>query len=145
MTKKGRQEWFRYRRLEGKSYRRPRGNQSKARRHLKGKRALPKAGFGTPKATRHLHPCGLREMIVRNVDELTGSKNVAVRIAGKVGRRKRLKIVEKAKSLSLKILNLPKVRKAKTKEKKPEAKPKPTPKEKHKPEHKPKPKEKKVK
>ena len=63
MTKKPtfkRQEHWRYKKL-GDSYRRPRGKLSKRRRYQARKPAMARVGYGSPKATRGLHPSGYKD------------------------------------------------------------------------------------
>jgi large subunit ribosomal protein L32e len=136
------------------SWRKPRGQHNKQREQKKAKGALPKPGFGSPVAIRGMHPSGYYEVLVYTLDDLESlnPKTHAVRIAAKVGSRKRGTIQEKALSAGLKVLNAKELPSAKyvqpepakkAKEEKP--KPKPAPKKKEKPakkakEKKPKPK-----
>ena len=92
-----------------KVWRRPRGRQSKMRRSEKGKAAMPKIGWRTPRSLRGLHPSGLAEVIVHNAAELAkvDAKKEAAKIAGSVGRKKRAGIIGKAKELKIKVLNAP--------------------------------------
>lgn len=101
-----RYEGWRYKRL-GDKWRRPRGKDSKTRISKKGKPALVKIGYGSPRSNRHLHPSGYREALIHNVDELKDldSGKVAVRIAGSVGRKKRKAIKKVAKEMGFKVLN----------------------------------------
>ena len=97
-------------RLRNKSWRRPRGLDNKLRIRYGGKksgRIVVNAGFGSPKAVRGLHPSGYEEVLVHNPNELDNinPERQAVRIASKVGMKKRLAIEDKAKELGLKILN----------------------------------------
>ncbi|CCQ34053.1 50S ribosomal protein L32e [Halorhabdus tiamatea SARL4B] len=89
------------------SWRRPRGGLSKQRRGVKGKGDTVEAGFRTPKAIRGLHPSGFEEVRVHNVDDLEGvdGDSQAVRIASKVGARKRERIEERAESEGVRVLN----------------------------------------
>ena len=92
-------------RIARTGWRKPRGIDNKLRIHKKGYGALPRIGFRTPRALRGLHPSGLKEVLVSSVKELNGLKNVAVRITGGVGRKKRGQIVSEAKKMQLRILN----------------------------------------
>ena len=106
-----RQESWRYKRVKSR-WRAPRGIDSKMRYKLKAYPKQPATGYGSPRKVRGLHPSGLEEVAVHNVDELTkidAVKQVA-RIAHTVSARKRLLIVEKAKELGIKILNLKEVK-----------------------------------
>jgi large subunit ribosomal protein L32e len=89
------------------SWRRPKGTLSKQRRGVKGKGDTVKAGFRTPKAVRGRHPSGFEEVRVHNVDDLEGvdGDREAVRIASKVGARKRERIEEVAEDEGIRVLN----------------------------------------
>ncbi|WP_424017973.1 50S ribosomal protein L32e [Halorientalis pallida] len=89
------------------SWRRPRGQLSKQRRGIKGKGDTVEAGFRTPKAVRGKHPSGFEEVRVHNVDDLEGvdGDREAVRIASKVGARKRERIEEEAEDRGVRVLN----------------------------------------
>lgn len=84
----------------------PKGRDHKVRRRMRG--ALPHPSYGSPKAVRGLHPSGLRDILVRKVSDLDGldPKADAARIGGTVGVKKRLEIVEAAKKLGLRVLNV---------------------------------------
>lgn len=111
MAKKGKKKFLRqtaraYRRL-GRKWRKPRGSQSKMRRKERGKAKMPSIGYGRPKHMRGLHPSGLREVLVHNLKQLEkiDAKSEAIKIASKVGKKKRAEIVKGAKELKVKILN----------------------------------------
>jgi len=89
------------------SWRKPRGNLSKMRRGIKGKGDMVEAGFRSPTAARGLHPSGFEEVYVHNVDDLDGvdGDTQAVRIASKVGARKRERIEEEAEDREIRVLN----------------------------------------
>lgn len=89
------------------AWRKPRGSQSKHRIMRKGKPPLVKSGYGSPSLVRYLHPSGYEEIIVFNVGELDSidPKMQIVRIGRSVGKKKRLEIEEKAKSLGIHIIN----------------------------------------
>jgi len=89
------------------SWRRPRGQLSKQRRGIKGKGDTVQAGFRTPTAVRGKHPSGFEEVRVHNVDDLEGvdGDREAVRIASKVGARKRERIEEQAEENDIRVLN----------------------------------------
>ena len=89
------------------SWRKPRGNLSKQRRGIKGKGPTVEAGYRTPKRARGLHPSGFEEVYVNNVDDLEGvdGDTQAVRIASKVGARKRERIEEVAEDREIRVLN----------------------------------------
>jgi len=89
------------------SWRRPKGTLSKQRRGIKGKGPKVEAGYRTPKAVRGKHPSGFEEVRVHNVDDLDGvdGDREAVRIASKVGARKRERIEEQAEEQGVRVLN----------------------------------------
>lgn len=89
----------------GTSWRKPRGLHNKLRQQVAAKGKLVRPGYGSPKAVRGYHPCGLPEVLVNNVAELEKAKGFAVRIAAAVGKKKRLEIEAKASEAGLKVLN----------------------------------------
>ncbi len=101
-----REESWRYKRVK-EAWRAPRGKTSRVRRSKKGWPAVVKIGYSKPKATRGLHPSGLREVIVWRVEDLEGldPKLHVGRIAHTVGERKRVQIVDEAKKANVRILN----------------------------------------
>jgi large subunit ribosomal protein L32e len=87
------------------SWRKPRGLHNKLRQQIAAKGKLVRPGFGSPKAVKAYHPCGLPEKLVNNVAELSGAEGYAVRIASAVGKKKRIEIEAKAAEFGLKVLN----------------------------------------
>lgn len=101
-----REESWRYKRVKS-PWRSPRGKTSRVRRSKKGWPAVVKIGYSRPKATRGIHPSGLREIIIWRPSDLANvdpAKQVA-RIAHTVGENKRVLILEEAKKRSIRILN----------------------------------------
>lgn len=99
----------RIRRISNKKWQRwrvPRGIDIEMKQH-DGYR--PKIGYRFAKEIRHLHPSGYPEKTINNIGELmviSKEKNpFVVRVAGKVGKRKRIEIVKKANELGLRVLN----------------------------------------
>lgn len=93
-------KWDKWRRPKG-------GNHWSKRKRYKEDGAWPKPGYRTPLEIRDMHPSGFREVLVNNVKELTDvdATTHAIRIAGTVGKRKRIEIKAKAQELGLKLLN----------------------------------------
>lgn len=89
------------------SWRRPRGQQSKQRRHYGYRPTVVSIGFGSPRVTRGLTPSGFRPVLVRTSDVLAtlDPKIDAVLIARTVGTRRRLVLEEAARQLGLHVLN----------------------------------------
>ena len=101
-----RQEWFRYKRL-GDSWRKPRGKHSKMREHKGYRPPVVDSGYRGPRKVRGLHPSGFREVLVHNPSELdrVNPEREAIRIASRVGMRKRIAIEKKAEELGIRVLN----------------------------------------
>lgn len=101
-----RQESWRYKRV-AENWRRPRGVTSKMRKEEKGWPAKVKIGYGSDSTTRGRHPRGLIDQLVwREADlEKLDPKLHIVRVAGRVGERKRLGIIAKAKEHNFHIAN----------------------------------------
>ena len=90
----------------GESWRRPKGDQNKSRRKLKGKPITPIIGFGTGAMKKGLHPSGLREVLINNLKELEALEmGVAARIASTVGKKKRKDIIALAEKKKIHVLN----------------------------------------
>ena len=93
------------------AWRRPRGQSNKLRRHMKSRGHIPHPGYGTPKKLRGLHPCGLREVLINNVNDLEkiDTKTQCARISSTVGKKKRIEIQKTAEEKNIKILNPKKI------------------------------------
>ncbi|MEM4256961.1 MAG: eL32 family ribosomal protein [Candidatus Diapherotrites archaeon] len=67
---------------------------------------MPRVGYRTIREIRGYHPSGYKEVRVKSIKELEVlPKEVAVRIASGIGKKKKLMIVDKAIELGLKVLN----------------------------------------
>jgi len=101
-----REESWRYKRVKEK-WRKPKGIDSHMRKRVRGWPKLVKIGYRGPRAARYLHPSGYYDILVHNVAELSklDHKKDAARIASAVGKRKRKEILEKARTLKIKVLN----------------------------------------
>ncbi len=86
-------------------WRRPRGTHNKKRMKFKWTGAMPRIGYRNPLELRGLHSSGMKEVLVNNLKEVEGLKDVVVRIAAAVGAKKRKVIEEKAKALHLRVVN----------------------------------------
>jgi len=93
-------------RVKGKGWRHPHGIDSEQREHVKSKGAHPRIGYGSPKATKGLHPTGVREVLVRTAADLAKvGEGMAARLYSKLGKRKRAEITAEAKEKKIKVLN----------------------------------------
>ena len=79
------------------------GRQNKFRLCRKGRGQRPKVGWGAENGTKGF-VCGVRAVRVENVKMLENLKNVGI-IIGRVGTKKRIEIIKKAREMKLKILN----------------------------------------
>ncbi len=109
------------------AWRRPRGIDNKKRAKIAYMGCSPSIGYGQPQEIKYNHPSGLQEALIQTPSELAGLKEVVVRIAGGVGRKKREEIIRIAESMKLRVVNkakkyAPKVVKVKKEGKKNEAK-----------------------
>ncbi len=88
-------------------WRRPRGTGNKQRQKLKKAGKLPSIGYSNPRSVRDTHPLGKPEVIVHNLSELEEhkGKDVVVRIAGTVGKRKKTELLARAKEYGLHVVN----------------------------------------
>lgn len=101
-----RQESWRYVRVK-ETWRKPKGIDSKMRQRKKGWPKSPSIGYRGPRKVRSLHPSGFKEVLVQNMSDLEGidPRSQAARIAGAVGKKKRLEIIERADKLGIRVLN----------------------------------------
>ena len=91
------------------SWRRPRGIDNRLRRKFKGTNLMPKIGYGSAKATRHMLPCGLYKFPVHNTTDLEmimmQNRKYAAEIAHAVSAQKRQEIIARAKILNIRVIN----------------------------------------
>jgi len=101
-----RQESWKYAKLS-ESWRRPKGLDNKMRKDIKGVPPRVKVGYRTPRDIRGLHPSGLMQLTVSNVEQLERLKgqDLIVVISSRVGRRTKRVMTDKARSLGLRIAN----------------------------------------
>lgn len=101
-----RQEGYKIPRV-GKKWRAPRGHDSKMRRKFGGKRKQPSIGYSSPKEVRHLHPSGLKPVVVFTVNDLKNVKsNEGVIVSKHLGIKKKLNLLKKIQELKLNLLNI---------------------------------------
>ncbi|HTT35523.1 MAG TPA: 50S ribosomal protein L32e [Thermoplasmata archaeon] len=103
-----RQASYRYARIGRRgAWRRPRGQQSKQRRHYGYRSVIVRVGFGSPARTRGLTPTGFRPVIVRTeaeIEALDATRDAAV-IGRTVGTRRRLVLEETARRRGIHVTN----------------------------------------
>ena len=103
-----RQASYRYWRIgRDESWRRPRGQQSKQRRHYGYRSTIVSIGFRSPAKVRGLTPTGFRPVIVhtdREIAALSPTTDAAI-IARTVGTRRRLVLEETARKAGVHVLN----------------------------------------
>lgn len=103
-----RQASYRYHRIgRWENWRRPRGQQSKQRRHYKYRSQIVRIGYGSPAATRGLTPSGFRPILVRTIADLARLDPTveAAVIARTVGTKRRLVLEESARQRGVHVLN----------------------------------------
>ena len=104
----GRQAANRYYRIgRDGAWRRPRGLQSKQRRHYGYRAEIVSIGYGSPAKVRGLSPSGYRPVLVHNDAEIEAldPKVEAAVIGRTVGTRRRLGLEETAKKRGVRVLN----------------------------------------
>jgi len=104
----GRQARYRYYRIgRDMAWRRPRGLQSKQRRHYGYRPRIVRVGYRSPAEVRGLVPSGFRPILVRTDRDLEriDAKLEAAVIARTVGTRRRLVLEESARKLGIRVLN----------------------------------------
>jgi len=104
----GRQARYRYFRIGRDSvWRRPRGLQSKQRRHYGYRPKVVRIGYRSPARVRGLVPSGFRPILVHTTADLDGidARSQAAVIARTVGTRRRIVLEEAARKLGIRVLN----------------------------------------
>jgi large subunit ribosomal protein L32e len=99
---------WRYKKLKGKGWRKQRGIDNKTRRKTKTGVKSPNIGYRTPKAIRGLHPSGLEDVRVMHIKELDDldPEVHGIRIASRLGGRKRVALIEEARDRGFRVLNM---------------------------------------
>lgn len=93
-------------RIKGKGWRKPRGIDSRQRKHKVDRGAHPKIGYSAPSKLRGLHPTGLKEVMIKTAADLTKiGEGMAARLYSKLGKKKREEIRKAAEKKKIKVLN----------------------------------------
>jgi large subunit ribosomal protein L32e len=100
-------ESWRYKRVKG-GWRAAKGIDSKTRQKLKSGVKSPNVGYRSPKKLRGLHPCGLIEKVVHNLNQINELDPTihGLKISSKIGNKKRMGMIADAQLRNFKILNL---------------------------------------
>ncbi|MBN1502033.1 hypothetical protein JW930_00685 [Candidatus Woesearchaeota archaeon] len=99
-----RDDWYKKKRLST-SWRKPRGVNSK-RRLKKGKEKIVSIGYGSPKREKNQIK-GKEPVRISNLSQLSGIKSdQGIVISGKIGAKKRCKLIQKAVENKIMILNI---------------------------------------
>lgn len=98
----------RYMRLRT-TWRHPRGLDNRVRKRWRGVPEMPNRKYRTPLILKDILPCGLREVLIHNINDLRALTSVNRRycatIASTVGARSRVEIVNEAKILGIHVTN----------------------------------------
>lgn len=86
-------------------WKKPKGDQSKARLKLRGHTRQPSIGFSSPRVVRGLTREGFSPILINNMDDLKKAK-IHIVLSRTLGERKKVMIVKKALEMKLTILNL---------------------------------------
>ena len=93
-------------RIKGKGWRKPRGIDSDQQRHTQDRGAVPRVGYGNPKAVRGTHPTGAKEILVKTVKDLEKVvAGTAARFSSTLGKKKRDELRKKAEEKKIRVLN----------------------------------------
>ncbi|XP_077301374.1 uncharacterized protein LOC143921925 [Arctopsyche grandis] len=91
------------------TWRHPRGLDNRVRKKHSGVLEMPSKRFRTPAIVKDILPCGFRQVIVQNVNDLKALTSVNRRycatISKTVGARTRIAIVNEAKLLGIHVTN----------------------------------------
>lgn len=101
-----RRDFHKRKRLK-RNWRKPTGLDSKTRRRLKGRQMRVSQGYRSPRKVRGLHKSGLMQVRVCSLKDLEGlePKKECIVISSAVGAKKKLEILNKAKSSGFNIVN----------------------------------------
>ncbi|MCS7122482.1 MAG: 50S ribosomal protein L32e [Candidatus Micrarchaeota archaeon] len=89
------------------SWRKPRGIDNKKRVRAKQYGKSPNIGYRNPKDLRGMHPSGYFEILIERVEQLNDvdRNRFAVRLSGRLGRKKKLEIQRVAMERGFHVLN----------------------------------------
>lgn len=91
------------------TWRHPRGLDNRVRKRHRGVPEMPGKRFKTPEIMKDILPCGLREVLIHNLNDLKAltslNRRYCATIASTVGARTRVQIVNEAKLLGIHVTN----------------------------------------
>ena len=91
------------------NWRKPKGIDNRVRRKFRSTKKMPQIGFKNNKKTRFVLQNGFREFVIKNEQDLEvllmHNKAFCGVLAGSLGRKKRAKILERARELNVKVVN----------------------------------------
>ena len=101
-------ESWRYKKLKKSGWRKQRGIDNKTRRKMKMGVKSPEPGYRGPKNTRGLHPLGIEDVRIMHIKDLENlnPKFHGIRIAKRLGARKKMALIEEARDRGFHILNM---------------------------------------
>merc|ERR1711939_84790 len=98
-----------WKRVNPDSHRKVRGIDCFTRRRMKGTQKMPKIGSKQDHKTRHLLPNGFKKMLICNEKDLElllmNNRHYCGEISQRIGVGKRLRIVQRAKELAVRLTN----------------------------------------
>ena len=98
-----------WKRVNPDSHRKVRGIDCFTRRRMRGTQKMPKIGNKQDKKTRHLLPNGFKKMLICNEKDiellLMNNRLYCGEISQRIGASKRLRIVQRAKELNVRLTN----------------------------------------
>merc|ERR1712188_11771 len=98
-----------FKRVNPDSHRKVRGIDCFTRRRMKGTQKMPKIGSKQDHKTRHLLPNGFKKFLISNEKDLElllmNNKIYCGEISQRIGVSKRLRIVQRAKELNVRLTN----------------------------------------
>jgi len=104
-----RQDANKHKKLRNKlKWRKPKGRHSKLRLSKKGHEAVPSTGWGSPREVKHLHKSGLRQVLVKALNDFDkiNKDEEGVILGSTVGKRKKIELIKKAEEIGVRILNI---------------------------------------
>ncbi len=91
----------------GRKWRRPKGIQSKMRKHLHGYRRSVSTGYSSPRAVHGLHPSGMQPVLIHTIKDL---KSIDSKIQGvvlaHVGMKRKTELLQYAIEKKITVLNI---------------------------------------